>query len=125
MLAGDDAPCREAAPLAVAFDREVDRDARIASADEIGVEAVAEPIVCDRPLRCRERLGNHIAAEQARCGRVGRGRAEPVLPDFLQLQHRSEVTGGGLRGLRGSHPVHGAIVALGLARAGVDGRRVG
>ena len=84
VLDGDDAPRRETAAIAGTVDLIDDRDLRVAGADEIGVERMAQPLFHGAVGR-HQGLGDHLAPENALAGfLIGALAAEEI--DFQTLQ---------------------------------------
>ncbi len=81
-----DPPRREAGAVALARHLIDDRSARVAGAQEIGVQRMRQPVGADG-ARCRgQRLGDDLPAENARPARIGRPAAEQVDLDRLEVE---------------------------------------
>ena len=90
VLDGDDAARGEGAAVADPVDGVDDRRARVPGAQEVRVQGVGGPVVGDGASGGDERLGRHLAAEDA--GDEGRAgcAAEDVLLDLLQVEQIEE-----------------------------------
>jgi len=71
--------------VAAAVHVEDDRHGRVARPDEVAVQRVADAVL-DRLVGGQQRLGDHLAAEDAAGPPVRRGAPEQVLLDPLELQ---------------------------------------
>ena len=92
VLDGDHPPRGEAAAVAGAVDLEDDRHGRVARADEVAVQRVADAVF-HRLIGRQQRLADHLAPKDPPRRIVRRRPAEEVHFDPLQLERLGQVFG--------------------------------